>query len=257
MDILDRFIEEAKASLARGYYSRGLDGMGMPRLSMSDAIGNHDLGIIAEIKHASPAGEYEHKDIDVRKTADSFRECGADGISVVVEPSIFKGDIGNVLRAKEAGLPVLFKDFIFSAEQVDAAARVGADCMLLVVKVADRMGVELDPLIERAHQHGMEVLLESYDEKELSRAMRTEADLLGINNRALTTLKVDIRRTARILKAVGGADRPLISESGIKSAGDVAYLKRAGADGILVGTAIWKAKDLEGKIRELRRGASS
>jgi indole-3-glycerol phosphate synthase len=86
--------------------------------------------------------------------------------------------------------------------------------------------------------------------------MDTDADILGINNRDLRTLGVDIGRTARILKEAGGADRPLISESGIKSASDVRFVLKAGADGALVGTAIWKAEDLRAKIRELKGGGA-
>src|SRR5574337_1850362 len=107
--------------------------------------------------------EIEHaREIDAEKTAREFRESGADAISVVVEPKIFRGDIGNITLAKKAGLPVLFKDFIISEEQVAAARDAGADAVLLVVRVARRKGLDLDSLIRSAHGMGLEVLLESY-----------------------------------------------------------------------------------------------
>lgn len=253
MDILDKFIENAKLSIQEGYY-KDLEKADVERVSLAKKFVDHDFVLITEIKHASPAGEYEFKDIDPKRAAVDFRESGADAISVVVEPKIFKGNLKNIPLAKQAGLPVLFKDFVFRLEQIDAAAAVGADCVLLVVKVADRLGKDLDTLIEYAHEKGLEVLLESYDVDELKKAMQTDADVLGINNRELTTLEVDIGRTERILKAVE-LDRPLISESGIKNADDVAKVKSVGARGALVGTAIWKADDLKEKIRELRSGA--
>jgi indole-3-glycerol phosphate synthase len=110
-------------------------------------------------------------------------------------------------------------------------------------------------LIDCAHRKGLEVLLESYDEKEFERALDSDADILGINNRNLMTLKVDITRTAMVMTALKNRiDRPVISESGIKTAQDVTFVRRSGVNGILVGTAIWKASNLQEKIAELKRG---
>lgn len=251
MDILDKFIGNAKGSLREGYY-RGRSCHGGKKVSLLERLGAGRFTLICEIKHASPAGEYSFGSIDVEKAASAFRENGADAISVVVEPKIFRGDIGNIPLAKKAGLPVLFKDFVLCEEQIIAASDAGADAVLLIVRVAERLELDLDGMIGAAHRHGLEVLLESYDADELRTAMDSDADVLGINNRDLQTLDVDINRTGRILKEAGGVDRPLISESGIKSASDVRLVREAGADGALVGTAIWKAKDLRAKIRELK-----
>jgi indole-3-glycerol phosphate synthase len=251
MDILDRFIGNAEESLREGYYrNRAKSDAG--RKSLRALMDGGGFALICEIKHASPAGEYSFESIDVAKTAASFRECGADAISVVVEPKVFRGDIGNVSLAKSAGLPVLFKDFIMSPGQIDAARDSGADAVLLIVKMANRLKLDLGGMVDYAHSQGLEVLLESYDAAELRSAMKTEADMLGINNRDLRTLDVDVRRTGRILREAGGADRPLISESGIRSRADVEEVREAGACGALVGTAIWKSADLRAKIRELR-----
>ncbi len=125
------------------------------------------------------------------------------------------------------------------------------------MKAVKRTGADIGPLIAHAHSLGLEVLLECYDGRELKEAMGTDADILGINNRDLATLGVDIGRTARILREAGGADRPVVSESGIRSAADIARLRDAGASGVLVGTAIWKAADMRAKIAELKKGASA
>jgi indole-3-glycerol phosphate synthase len=256
MDILDRFIGCARVSLAEGYYAgTGARAEG-GAASLRKRFGSGFV-LICEIKHASPSGEYAYREIDVAETAAAFSACGADAISCVVEPKVFRGDIMNVGLARRAGLPVLFKDFVFTKEQIDAAHRSGADCVLLVARVARRTGADIDSLIAHAHSLGLETLLECYDADELRDALDTDADILGINNRDLATLGVDIGRTERILREAGGADRPVISESGVRSGADIAYLKRAGASGALVGTAIWKAADMRAKIAELRAGASA
>ena len=252
-DILDKFIEKAKENVASGYYSGGTAYSGA-RHSLASRLASRRFSLIAEIKHASPAGEYSFDNIDVKKTAHAFLECGADAISVVVEPQIFHGSLDNVPVAKGAGPPVLFKDFVVSESQLAAARRVGADAVLLVVKVADRLGLDLDALIEKAHALGLEVLLECYDDGEMARAVQTKADILGINNRDLRTLKVDIRLTGSILSKFPLISRPVISESGIRGINDARQVRAYGARGILVGTAIWTADDLRAKIKELKPG---
>src|SRR3989338_1032611 len=211
-DILDKFIKAAQQNVASGYYEKGAKYDGK-KASLLRQIDTHPFTLICEIKHASPAGEYSFGNIDVKKAAADFRKNGADAISVVVEPQIFKGHLENVAVVKSAsGLPGLFKDFVISEEQIEAAGRVGADAVLLVVKVVDRLGLDLDGLIAEAHKKKLEVLLEAYDADEMKRAAQTKADILGINNRDLTTLKVDLGRTKRIMEAVDKVRQPVISE---------------------------------------------
>ncbi|MFH1424334.1 MAG: indole-3-glycerol phosphate synthase TrpC [archaeon] len=249
MDILDEFIEKARENVGSGYYGAG-------KVSLKEKLESQGFSLIAEIKHASPAEEYSFKNINVEKTAHLFRQSGADAISVVVEPQIFKGKLENVSAAKKAGLPVLFKDFVICEEQIKAAKRFGADAILLVVKVAERLGLDLGSLIDTAHKNDLEVLLESYDEAEFKKALGTGADVLGINNRDLQTLSVDVTQTEKILSAFDDVKQPVVSESGIKSRRDVELVKKAGVSGILVGTALWTAKDIGGKIRELKGGSN-
>lgn len=250
MDILDNFIKNAKQSLKQGYYEIE-EQKGMKKVSLKKQLKKNLFTLITEIKHASPAGEYSFSNIDVEKTAMEFLQSGADAISVVVEPKIFKGNLRNVSIAKNAGLPVLFKDFIMDEKQIEAAKKVGADAILLIVKVIEREKLDLDRLIKTAHKNNLEVLLECYDEKEMKIALDSNADIVGINNRDLQTLKVDLNRTKKILSAVK-LNKPLISESGIKTAYDIKFVMDAGANGALVGTAIWKARNVKEKIKELK-----
>lgn len=256
-DILDKFIAAAKESVASGYYSKAGGSFSGKKVSLRKKLDSQFV-LITEIKHASPAGEYSFDNIDVEGAARDFAQCGSDAISVVVEPQIFRGHLENVATVKRvSGLPVLFKDFVISEEQIEAAAASGADAMLLVVKVAARLGLDLDGMIETAHKKGLEVLLECYDSDEMKTAMGTDADILGINNRDLRTLKVDLGRTKRIMEAAGKIGRPVISESGIRGADDVRFVRQFGVSGVLVGTAIWKAGNLREKVKELKSGAVS
>jgi indole-3-glycerol phosphate synthase len=250
LDILDRFIDRAKENVARGYYD--VEEEKQEHVSLRKKLLENDFSLISEIKHASPAGEYSYEGIDVDATAKLFKDAGADAISVVVEPQVFKGNLDNIPIAKKTGLPVLFKDFVIDEQQVKAASYTGADAMLLVMKVMDRRKLDVNGFIEKAHSYGLEVLLECYNKDEMGRALHSDADILGINNRDLQTLKVDIRRTVEIMEGADTGGRPLISESGIKTKEDAVFVKKAGARGILVGTALWTADDMYTKIKELR-----
>lgn len=251
MDILDKFINQARENIATGYYKTNGKAYSVRKLSLKQKFLENEFSLIAEIKHASPAGEYSFDNIDPEKTALTFRDAGADAISVVVEPKIFKGDLKNIPLAKKSGLPILFKDFIISKVQIDAAKFFGADAVLLVVKVFDRVGLDIQEFISYAHNSGLEVLLECYDETEAKKALNTDADILGINNRDLSTLKVDLSRTAKIMEKIN-FNRPIISESGVNTHKDSDFLKSLGVSGILVGTAIWKSSDITKKIKELK-----
>lgn len=253
-DILDNFIQKSKENVASGYYDlpNGFRSSGVKGVSLKKTLEASGFSLISEIKHASPAGEYSFIDIDAETAAMTFLKNGADAISCVVEPQVFKGRLSNIPLAKKSGLPVLFKDFVISEKQIEAAHAYGADAVLLVVKVCRRLGLDMASLIESAHSHSLEVLLESYDVGEMNEAMVSDADILGINNRDLQTLVVDLNRTRRIMSDVGSVGRPVISESGIKAKADAEFVKGCGVRGILVGTALWKAKDLGAKIRELK-----
>ncbi len=259
MDILDKFMAAAQESVESGYYSEAARALRLKKgtVSLRATLERNPFSLITEIKHASPAGEYSFSGIDVERTALTFKQSGADAISVVVEPKIFRGSLDNIPTAAKTGLPILFKDFVIGEEQIRAAASLGADCALMIVKVAERLDLDLDAMIGKAHSLGLEVLLECYDEGEMRRAMATRADILGINNRDLQTLHVDLGRTKEILSAFGGAsriDRPVISESGIKTGSDAGFVRAAGVRGILVGTALWLAEDQRAKIAELKAG---
>jgi indole-3-glycerol phosphate synthase len=145
------------------------------------------------------------------------------------------------------------KDFIVSACQIEAARDAGASAILLIQALFDRghstRGAE--DMIEFAHAAGLEVLLEAHTDSEFERALSTEADLIGINNRDLRTLTVDLKTTRDILEKIPTDGRVVVSESGVETPEEALFLKRCGADALLVGSALMRAVDVRRAVNRL------
>jgi len=245
LDFLGKVLASTERRIASGYYDIRFRPRG--KKSLADAIRNAaargKTPLIAEIKPFSPTAGRLVKE-DPTALAARLVAGGACALSVLTEPEFFGGSAA--LLQAEYPVPVLQKDFVYSERQfLD-----GADAILLIQAVLDRKGVDVDGLIEKAHERGFEVLLEAHSLEEFRRALRTRADLIGINNRSLTTLKTDLRTAERVL-GKAKADRIVVAESGIGSREDVRRMMRAGADAVLVGTSILRSGDLEKKVAEL------
>lgn len=256
MDYLDRLAQTALQTIESGYYGRAVTVS--PRLpSFSDTIANTaGLPLIAEVKPASPSSGRLLGQRDPNSLADTFVAAGVSGLSVLVEPVHFGGSPDIVRHAANTGVPVLFKDFVLSIEQLDAAARCGASGVLLILALFERgyAKIPLSSMVEEASQRDLEVLLEVYDEHEYARALDTSAAMIGINNRDLKTLKVDLKTTARILKQ-HPKDRLVWSLSGVNTPEDIGFLKACNADACLVGTALMQAKQPHALLKELLTAA--
>ena len=253
-DFLDILVNDVQESLRNGYYNIEKRNL-FPRISLKEAITNCvHAPIIAEIKPASPSHGKLRQIVSLSEVAKAIEAGGAVGISVITEPKRFGGSLVWLSEVKEyVRLPVLMKDIVVDPLQVEAAARLGADAILLIYSVFKRGYPEdsIDDFIQLAHSNGLEVLLEVHSKDELLEAVKTEADLLGINNRDLGTLKVDLATTDRVLANVDLGDKVVVSESGIQGAEDIRRLRRYGAKAFLVGSAVMLAEDIEGKVREL------
>jgi len=178
---------------------------------------------------------------------------GAVGISVLTEPKHFNGSLQTLTQTREAvNLPILMKDIILSPVQVEAASKLGANAVLLIEALFERGygKTDIHEIIEYAHARGLEVLLETHNESEFLRAGKTSADLIGINNRDLTTLKISLAATQKILEKHKKPEKLVISESGIQTAGDLQYLRSCGADAFLIGSSIMLTDDIESKVKE-------
>jgi indole-3-glycerol phosphate synthase len=178
---------------------------------------------------------------------------GAIGISVLTEPKHFNGSLDALTQARRAvKLPILMKDIILNTIQVEAASQIGADAILLIEALFDRgySETDIDEMIAFAHSKGLEVLLEAHTEEEFLSALETNADLVGINNRNLGTLKIDLKTTRKILERNNKHDKTVISESGIKTPADLQFFRGCGATAFLIGSSIMLTENIEEKVKE-------
>lgn len=200
------------------------------RQALADTTNAGHVPVIAELKRTSPTTPTYH-DVDAVDTAHRMVDAGATAISVLTEPDHFGGDPAELTAVREAvEVPILRKDFVFEEAELD---RVPADAVLLIARFVD----DLCALVEAARTRGMEPLVEVHIRDELERAHRAGASLVGINNRDLTTLSIDRDTFERVAKHAS-PEVTLIAESGLSTRRDIERMLSAGADGVLIGTAV-------------------
>lgn len=215
----------------------------------SDLKRKRSFAVIAEIKPASPSKGTIRPDVDPGVWAKRYEEGGAAAISVLTDASHFQGKAENLIQArKSVSLPVLRKDFIIHPLQVLESKQMGADLILLIAAALSPK--DLVRLAELAHELGMEVLVEIHDEREVDAALASGADLVGINNRNLSTFQTDLRTTER-LRPLIPSEIPVIGESGIHSPDDARRMWESGAQGILVGEYLMRQEYPDQAIAEL------
>jgi indole-3-glycerol phosphate synthase len=211
--------------------------------------------LITEVKFSSPSqGKIRTKE-EPAIIAKTMAEYGATGISVLTQPSLFDGSLEYlaIIRKALPQMPLLMKDIVVSTVQIDAGKKVGADCVLLIKSIFDNHLAEdgLERLLEYGKKRDLEVLIEVHTEQEFEDVLKAKHDLVGINNRNLDNLQIDITNTEKLLKSHDKGKALIISESGISSPEDIQYLKRSGADAFLVGTTIMQTPNIGEKISKL------
>jgi len=225
-----------------------------PTSSIKNAITNcKHAPIITEIKFASPSMGTIREYADPTRIARDMIDSGAIALSILTQPNMFDGSVNYLANARlTLDAPLLMKDIMISDVQIDAANKIGADCILLIASLFKENLCEgsIEHFTDKAHKLGMEVLLETHTEDEFREAMKSNADLIGINNRNLDTMQIDIKTTEYILKRCG-KKKPVISESGISEPDQIRYLKSVGADAFLIGTSIMQSNNIKGTVKEL------
>ena len=177
---------------------------------------------------------------------------GATALSVLTQPFLFDGSPELFMNVRKmVDVPMLMKDIVIDKIQIDAAKKIGADYFLLIQSIFDNgMINDIDGLIEYGHKLGLKVLTEAHTIQEFENSCNTDADIIGINNRNLDTLKIDLNTTKKILEN-SEKTKLVISESGISKPDDIQFLHKCGADGYLVGTSIMKANDIQQTVQNL------
>ncbi len=209
-----------------------------------------NVSLLAEIKRASPSKGIIRDDVNPAEIAAIYKKNGASAISVLTDAKFFRGDPGYIpLVKKTVDLPLLRKDFIIDPLQIYEASMLGADAVLLIVSILDDS--MLAALSKLAGDLNMECLVEVHSQEELKRACGAGAGIIGINNRDLTTFKTDITTTLRLIEKIDQDGAVTVSESGINTAADVAMMRAAGVNAVLVGEALMRETDIGGKVREL------
>ena len=240
--------EESLAAVMR----RAADAEDIPRGFIAALLSAHESGwtaVIAEVKKGSPSKGLIRPDFDPIDIALTYEAHGACCLSVLTDERFFLGNLRFLgLIRERVGLPLLRKDFIIDPYQVVEARAAGADAVLLIAAI-----LEPDLLAElagTARELSLDVLLEVHDEADLEKALATDCELIGINNRDLRTFATDLAVTERLIPRIP-ADRFVVTESGIFTRADIERLLSAGARGFLIGESLMREEDIGAKLDEL------
>ena len=244
-------LKEIKGALPEAKLLQGLGkNRQIPRGFRKALRGRNGIRIIAEIKKASPSEGVICEDFNVMKIAECYENSGVCAISVVTESKFFMGRASYLAMVRsETELPVLRKDFLIDRYQIVESAVLGCDSALLIAGILNDK--QLDEFISELENYEIDPLVEVHTEEEVDRALHAGAKLVGINNRDLKTMRVDIKTSEVLVKRIP-KNVTKIAESGFESYDEIKRLVDMGIDAFLVGTSILKSKNMEHKIKELR-----
>lgn len=218
--------------------------------AFENALKTPDISFICECKKASPSKGLIAPDFPYLRIAREYEAAGADAISVLTEPKWFLGS-DEVLRqiAESVSIPCLRKDFTVDEYMIYQAKLLGASAVLLICSILSPS--QLREYLSLCDELGLSALVEAHDEAEIQMALTAGARIIGVNNRNLRDFTVDTQNSARLRKLLP-PDVLFVSESGVRSAEDVASLRKIGADAVLIGETLMRAEDKAAKLRELK-----
>jgi len=232
--------------LERAGHQRLIDGTVRP---FAPALARPGLSLIAEHKRRSPSAGAIREELELEVIVRAYERGGASALSILTDGPSFGGSLEDLRAARTAvPVPILRKDFILDPYQVAESLAAGADAILLIVAAL------ADDQLERLHAHavslGLAALVEVHDRRELERALEAGAQVIGINNRDLSTFEVDVRRTHELLPLIP-AGKLVVAESGFRNRAQIEELEAAGVDAVLVGEALMRSPDIEAACRAL------
>ena len=251
-NILEKLVNNSRKAIDNEVYEIS-ESFSNSRIDLGEIIiKSQHAPLITEIKFSSPALGNIRKVVDPVDIAIQMVNGGASALSVLTQPFLFDGSPELFMKVRKVvEIPMLMKDITIDKIQIDAAKKIGADYFLLIQSLFDKKMVpEMDELIEYGHKNGVKVIVEAHTSDEFENACKTNADIVGINNRNLDTLKIDLNTTKNILER-SDSSKIIISESGIESQDDIRFLHKCGARGYLIGTAIMKNNNIEQTVRGL------
>jgi indole-3-glycerol phosphate synthase len=242
-------LAQAKAACSEADMRRRADARTTPFRGFAAALRGDGIRIIAEIKRASPSKGDLAPDLDPSAVAAAYAAGGAAALSVLTEPAFFKGSIHDLQAARDAtALPVLRKDFIIDPYQIHESRAIGADAVLLIVRILD--DAQLRDFVALTRESGLDALVEVFDDADLDRALAVGAPLVGINNRNLATFDTDLANAAALARRIAPPAIP-VALSGVGGATDVAALAAQGLSRFLVGEALVRSADPAATLKAL------
>ena len=244
-------LEEMKRRFPLHRLKRALKGgRKTPIRSFKKAVSNsHKINIIAEIKKASPSGGVLRENFQPMRIANLYELGGASALSILTEPHFFKGRPSYLRTVRQVtNLPLLRKDFIFETYQLYETALLEADAFLLITSILTLE--ELKDLIQLGDELGMDALVETHSDEDLKKALEAGAKIIGINNRNLRTLDVDVNRSKKLLPHIP-KDKTVVVESGLQTHEEILDYKSLGIHSFLIGSTFMKSDDILGKLRDV------
>ncbi|MCA8998524.1 MAG: indole-3-glycerol phosphate synthase TrpC [Planctomycetaceae bacterium] len=255
-DVLAKIMEQKRTEIAAAKARRPIDELNRAvesappvRDFVAALKAKHPMGLIAEVKKASPSAGLIRADFDPVEIARAYAANGAACISVLTDEHFFQGHLDYLVAIRQnVDVPILRKDFILDPYQVWEARAAGADCILLIAECLD--DGQLAELYGLARELGMQALVEVYEPENVDRVLRLNPPFMGVNNRNLRTFVTDLGHTINLRQRIPD-DVLLVGESGIHTPDDVSRLQEAGVHAILVGESLMRKEDIGAAVRDL------
>ena len=251
-NILRKLVKNSQTAIDDGVYDIDIKLQKSNKDFLQIIKSNKHATLLTEIKFSSPSLGKIRTLSDPVSIAKQMIAGGSKALSVLTQPHMFNGSPEYFIQVRQAiDVPLLMKDIMIDTVQIDAAEKIGADYMLVIQSLFDQGFLkDIDEFIKYGHKKGLKILLEVHTKQEFQNALKTESDLIGINNRNLDTLEINLKTTEKVLEGYKKT-RLILTESGIETPEDIQYLKKCGADGFLIGSSIMKSGNIKEHVRKL------